>query len=146
MKKGMMWFNNDSKSKSMAIAIDEAIDFYFRKHNIKPTTCYVHPSAIDDTNLISEALILNIEIIPSKYILKNNLWIGVEEHIMKILIKCISCNKILKVTQYALDYAQMDCPFCGYSNELSDHRLLWWEEGKEDCPKPDYPNITTSGD
>ena len=47
-----------------------------------------------------------------------------------IMCKCINCGISLEVTSQDLKDRQTDCPECGYTNELNDHRLELWEEEK----------------
>jgi predicted nucleic-acid-binding Zn-ribbon protein len=41
-----------------------------------------------------------------------------------LVIQCLNCAKYLVQND---DDSQIDCPFCGYSNELTDIRIDWWE-------------------
>jgi hypothetical protein len=46
-----------------------------------------------------------------------------------IIIECLNCEKYLVDNDKD---SQIDCPFCGYSNELTDIRVKWWEVTIED--------------
>jgi hypothetical protein len=41
-----------------------------------------------------------------------------------LVIKCLNCGLYLVDND---EDSQIDCPFCGYSNELTDIRIEWWE-------------------
>lgn len=41
-----------------------------------------------------------------------------------LIIECLNCKKYLVDNDKD---SQIDCPFCGYSNELNDIRIDWWE-------------------
>ena len=41
-----------------------------------------------------------------------------------LVIKCLNCGLYLVDND---NDSQIDCPFCGYSNELTDIRIEWWD-------------------
>ena len=41
-------------------------------------------------------------------------------------INCIHCDAELEVFDEDREDGQVDCPHCGYSNELRDNRLEIW--------------------
>lgn len=46
-----------------------------------------------------------------------------------LIIKCLNCGLYLVDND---NDSQIDCPYCGYSNELTDIRIEWWDvEEKE---------------
>ena len=44
-----------------------------------------------------------------------------------LVIKCLNCGLYLVDND---NDSQIDCPFCGYSNELTDIRVEWWDVGE----------------
>lgn len=74
METGMLWFDNDPRSDLLA-KVNRAADYYRKKYGKKPEVCFVHPSAMQDTQRLD-----GIEIRSSQMILPNHLWIGLLEH------------------------------------------------------------------
>lgn len=74
METGMLWFDNDPRSDLPAKVI-RAADYYQKKYGKKPEICFVHPSAVNETQRMD-----GIEIRGSKMVLPNHLWIGLLEH------------------------------------------------------------------
>ncbi len=72
MNTGMLWFDNSNIS--LGDKIKKAVAYYEKKHNIKPTSCLVHPNDLKDG--IPDC---GIEIHPYRPVLPGHIWIGVEE-------------------------------------------------------------------
>lgn len=53
-----------------------------------------------------------------------------------IIVKCLNCEKYLVAQKEELAEGQIDCRYCGYSNELTDIRIKWWDTKIEDYEKP----------
>jgi len=70
----MLWFDNDPKT-TLGQKIQNAVDYYAKKHGSKPNLCLVHPSMINEPTTID-----NIVIRPYPSILPGHLWIGIEEY------------------------------------------------------------------
>ena len=47
--------------------------------------------------------------------------------IIHILLKCLNCNEELEAFDDDMKSRQVDCPLCGYSNELDDIRVITYE-------------------
>lgn len=45
-----------------------------------------------------------------------------------LLLSCLNCTEELEVFTNDIEEGQVDCPYCGYSNELDDIRVVTWEE------------------
>lgn len=60
--------------------------------------------------------------------------------------QCLSCSKVIKATPDDLYLLDIECPTCGYVNEIDNYRLnYWWgeeEEEEEEETKPDNPPET----
>ncbi len=79
MNIGMLWFDNDPKT-SLPIKIERAAAYYRQKYGRKPNVCFVHPSMLaSETNNTNEQKLVRggIEIRPSKSVLPNHFWIGI---------------------------------------------------------------------
>ncbi len=74
METGMLWFDNDPRSDLMAKVI-RAAEYYQRKYGKKPDVCFVHPSAVQESQRME-----GIEIRRSQMVLPNHFWIGLLEH------------------------------------------------------------------
>mgnify|MGYP001168709664 FL=1 len=74
METGMLWFDNDTRSDLLTKVV-RAADYYQRKYGKKPDVCFVHPSAVQDSQRMD-----GIEIRRSQMVLPNHLWIGLLEH------------------------------------------------------------------
>ena len=81
LKIGMMWVKDKPKI-TWEQSINDAYMYYVSKYGHKPDRCYLHPSVLEKD--VGGILIstfaergLSIESVP--YIMKNCLWMGVEE-------------------------------------------------------------------
>lgn len=74
METGMLWFDNDPRSDLIAKVI-RAAEYYQRKYGKKPDVCFVHPSAVQESQRME-----GIEIRRSQMVLPNHFWIGLLEH------------------------------------------------------------------
>ncbi len=63
METGMLLFDNDPRSDLMAKVI-RAAEYYQRKYGKKPDVCFVHPSAVQESQRMEG----------------NHFWIGLLEH------------------------------------------------------------------
>lgn len=70
----MLWFDNDPRSDLIAKVI-RAAEYYQRKYGKKPDVCFVHPSAVQESQRME-----GIEIRRSQMVLPNHFWIGLLEH------------------------------------------------------------------
>lgn len=73
MTTGMLWFDND-KQVDLSTKISRAADYYQKKYGRRPDLCFVHPSMIGGS-LRTEG----IEVKPTRQVLPNHLWLGVQE-------------------------------------------------------------------
>lgn len=76
---GMLWFDNDPKV-DLAEKIAKAAAYYRQKYGKTPDLCFLHPTMLPKNG--SEATSLhsplpNFEIRPSKSVMPNYFWIGV---------------------------------------------------------------------
>ncbi len=79
MEIGMLWFDNDPKAE-LAEKIHKAATYYRQKYGRTPDICFIHPTMLpkngsDPTSLRSP--LPDVEIRPSKSVLPNYFWIGV---------------------------------------------------------------------
>ncbi len=74
METGMLWFDNDPR-RDLPAKINQAVDYYQKKYGKKPEVCFVHPSAVNETQRLN-----GVEIRSSQMVLPNHLWIGLLEH------------------------------------------------------------------
>ncbi len=75
MKTGMLWFDNDTKTDLLA-KIARAAEYYQHKYGQRPDLCYVHPSMLGQ---VSTGRTAGMEIRPTRQVLPNHLWLGVNE-------------------------------------------------------------------
>lgn len=86
MNVGMLWFDNNPKTK-LEDKIERAAIYYREKYGNTPTVCFVHPSMINGEKAIPEngeasleiPLQINrgLELRPNRSVLPNHFWIGV---------------------------------------------------------------------
>ena len=91
MQIGMLWFDNNPKEK-LEEKVEHAVAYYMKKYGAAPNLCYVNPCMLNGkvslqkgrkspTKQSAEKAIkldaCNIEIRPSKAILPDHFWIGV---------------------------------------------------------------------
>lgn len=70
---GMLWFNNDPK-QSFFEKVKQAVKYYERKYDRKPTVCYVHPSML----LGQPSAMYGVVLRETNMILLNHFWLGIE--------------------------------------------------------------------
>jgi hypothetical protein len=78
MEIGLLWFD-DSKKKSLAEKIDEAVEVYCAKPRFAgktPNTCYVHPSMLPEDR---EVRVNGLAVIASGIVAPHHFFIGVEK-------------------------------------------------------------------
>ena len=71
---GLLWLDADPK-RDLADKVSRAADRYRVKFGQRPTTCYVHESALNGTNV---AEFDGVRVIGAHNILKHHFWIGRE--------------------------------------------------------------------
>ena len=85
MKIGMLWFDNDPKTK-LESKVKRAAQYYQQKYGKKPTLCFVHPcmlpetvedGTIDDSEDGANLVSGGVEVRTNHTILPNHFWIGV---------------------------------------------------------------------
>lgn len=86
MNIGMLWFDNDPKTK-LEDKIERAASYYREKYGSTPTVCFVHPSMIKTEKTIPEngnpesdiplLITRGLELRPNRSVLPNHFWIGV---------------------------------------------------------------------
>jgi len=77
MKEGMLWYDNNAKA-TFTQRILQAVDYYQHKYGKNPTSCLVHPKALQmDQNLAESHIPVNVKAAP--YVLPNHFWIGIDE-------------------------------------------------------------------
>jgi hypothetical protein len=81
MNVGMLWFDNDPKA-GLAIKIERAADYFRTKYGRNPTLCYVHPSMLPTGSTPTAEQPANLkagglEVRPTRTVLPNHFWIGV---------------------------------------------------------------------
>ena len=80
MKTGMLWYDNDPKT-DLATKITKAARYYQSKYGEHPNLCFVHPSMLDVNQPDQQKQNLDgFEVRPSKKILPNHLWLGINMH------------------------------------------------------------------
>jgi hypothetical protein len=72
MRKGMLWFDNDSK-RTISEKITKAVIYYHNKYGRNPDCCHVHPSMLPSNAPQSK----NLKILPDRTIMPNYFWIGI---------------------------------------------------------------------
>jgi hypothetical protein len=70
----MLWFDNDPKAE-LSDKVLRAAAYYQKKYGLQPNLCFVHPSMI----ATAPSRASGIELRPSKQVLPNHLWLGVNE-------------------------------------------------------------------
>jgi hypothetical protein len=75
MKVGMLWFDEDS-TRSLAVRITRAAEYYQRKYGARPNLCMVHPQTMAQEE---EASHEGLKVCSSKAVLPNYFWLGVDE-------------------------------------------------------------------
>lgn len=53
-----------------------------------------------------------------------------------LIIQCLNCEKYLVAQKEEFSEGQVDCRYCGYSNEFTDIRIKWWDVEIEGYEKP----------
>lgn len=71
---GMLW-HDDDKSRTLEQKLKRASDYYHAKYGQRPTTCFVHPTAVPDGKNQS---IAGLRLQAARTILPNHFWLGVE--------------------------------------------------------------------
>ena len=82
MNIGMLWFDNDPKAE-FGLKIKRAVSYYQEKYGQAPNLCFVHPSMIISKEPQNEDAALklgSVEVRPSKAVLPNHFWIGINSH------------------------------------------------------------------
>lgn len=74
MRTGMLWYDNDPKVE-LPEKVLRAAAYYQKKYGLQPNLCFVHPSMLATAAPRSSS----IELRPSKQVLPNHLWLGVNE-------------------------------------------------------------------
>jgi len=70
----MLWYDDD-KTRSLAEKVAQAAEYYTGKYGNQPTACYVHPSALEETEVVENG----VAILPANHVRPNHFWVGVEE-------------------------------------------------------------------
>lgn len=68
---GMLWFDND-KDADLASKIERAATYYKKKYGQTPNLCFVNPDMLHP-----EVSTPGVEVLGTKTMLPNHLWIGV---------------------------------------------------------------------
>ena len=82
MQIGMLWFDNNP-NKKLEEKVQHAVSYYKNKYGASPTLCYVNPCMLNSkqvtqSNDKSKSVRTGgIEIRPSKAILPDHFWIGI---------------------------------------------------------------------
>lgn len=79
MEIGMLWFDNDPKA-DLAEKIQKAAAYYQQKYGQTPDLCFLHPTMLPKNGAEAVPLrspLARVEIRPSKRVLPNYFWIGV---------------------------------------------------------------------
>ncbi len=79
MEIGMLWFDNDPKAE-LAEKIQRAAAYYRQKYGKTPDLCFIHPTMLskNGNDAVSQpSPVPNVEVRPSKSVLPNYFWIGV---------------------------------------------------------------------
>jgi hypothetical protein len=74
MRTGMLWFDNDPKT-DLPTKVLRAAAYYQKKYGCSPNLCFVHPTMIKPEGPRASG----IEMRPSRQVLPNHLWLGVNE-------------------------------------------------------------------
>lgn len=81
MEIGMLWFDNDPKA-DLAEKIKKAAAYYRQKYGVTPDICFLHPTMLPKNGSVEASTsphspLPNVELRPSKSVMPNYLWIGV---------------------------------------------------------------------
>lgn len=71
MRVGMLWFD-DNKDRDLVAKIDRAARHYQDKYGVRPTLCYVHPTALP----AKPVAIPGITVKGTNMVLPHHLWLG----------------------------------------------------------------------
>jgi len=74
MNGGMLWFDNNPKT-TLCAKVEMAADYYRKKYGRDPNLCLVNPMMMGDKSITQ----CKIQIRAFRPVLRNHLWIGVEE-------------------------------------------------------------------
>lgn len=87
MELGMLWFDGDTQ-RPLQERLERAARYYSQKYGRRANTCYAHPNTIDSVGNRSgrkgvkrEELVAGMVVRPSRTVLPNHFWLGVEEPI-----------------------------------------------------------------
>jgi len=87
MELGMLWFDGESQ-RPLQERLDRAARYYAQKYGRPANTCYVHPSTITNGAKAAESratkreqCVAGLTVRPSRTVLPNHFWLGVEEQI-----------------------------------------------------------------
>ena len=82
MNTGMLWFDNDPKTRLTA-KIEKAADYYRHKYGRDPNLCLIHPSMLEtpasEGGAGEQPETGKVTVRPYRPVLPGHLWIGVEE-------------------------------------------------------------------
>jgi hypothetical protein len=70
----MLWFDNDPKT-DLPTKVSRAAAYYQRKYGCSPNLCFVHPTML----ALEEAKANGIELRPSRQVLPNHFWLGLND-------------------------------------------------------------------
>ena len=70
MNEGMLWLD-DSNNRSIEDKVSRAVVWYKEHYGPKPNICFVHPSSVQEEQLID-----GVSVKPASFIQPNHFWIG----------------------------------------------------------------------
>jgi len=77
MNTGLLWFDDDPR-KTLAEKVERAVAHYVRKYRHAPDLCYVHPSALGDSeSKVSKVGVTQIR--AGDCVLVHHFWLGVDD-------------------------------------------------------------------
>jgi hypothetical protein len=77
MNEGMLWYDNNPKA-TFAQRILQAIEYYKHKYGKTPTSCLVHPKALQVEQNLSDGHI-PVMVKAASYVLPNHFLLGIDE-------------------------------------------------------------------
>jgi hypothetical protein len=70
---GMLWYDDDNKSK-LDEKVARAVEYYRAKYGVQPTECYVNPGMLAEDQ---PGVAAGVRLRGSGTVIKNHFWLGV---------------------------------------------------------------------
>ena len=72
MKEGLLWYDDDP-ARDLAAKLVRAAQRHEQKFGVRPDVCYVHPSALGETETMQVA---GVCVTPLPSVLRHHFWLG----------------------------------------------------------------------